>query len=80
MKKNLIINVCGWYGVIALIGAYAALSYGVWTANDSVFQVFNVTGSLVIVIKALAQKDWPAVVLNIIWAVIGFVALITFIK
>ncbi len=73
---NKFIEVFGWYGVAALIGAYALVSFGVVTSDSLLFQILNITGAVGIVVDALAQKNWQPAVLNIVWAVIGLVALI----
>jgi len=76
MKKTFLTELVGWYGVIALLGAYAAVSFGYLTSGDILFQVLNVTGALGIVIDALAQKNWQPVVLNIVWGTVAIVSLI----
>ncbi len=74
-KKRTITEVLGWYGVVALLAAYGLASFGVITASDAWFQVLNITGAVGIVADALGQKNWQPAVLNIVWAVIGAIAL-----
>ena len=76
MKNSAITEIIGWYGVIALLGAYAMVSFGVIAANGVWFQTLNVTGAIGIVIEASAKKNWQPAVLNIVWAVIGIAVLI----
>jgi hypothetical protein len=78
-SKRLLTEICGWYGVAALLCAYFLLSFNVLSSKDLLFQVLNVTGAIGIVIDALAQRNWQPAVLNIVWAVIGAIALIAFI-
>jgi hypothetical protein len=75
MNKRLFTEILGWYGVIALLGAYMSISFGYLSSSDVLFQVLNATGALSIVIDALAQKNWQPAVLNIVWGVVALVAL-----
>jgi hypothetical protein len=76
MKKSLFTEMCGWYGVVALLGAYILVSFAVFSAQDLRFQLLNISGAIGIVIDAAAQRNWQPAVLNIVWAAIGAVALI----
>ncbi len=49
MKKNLIVNIFGWYGTIAIVLAYALLSFQFISANNLIYQILNGTGALGIV-------------------------------
>jgi len=73
--KNKITEVLGWYGVIAIIGAYALLSFNIITSSSLWYQVLNLTGAIGIVIDALDDKNTQPAVLNIIWAIIAIVAI-----
>jgi hypothetical protein len=76
MKKNFLTELIGWYGVIALLGAYGALSFGYIVSDSVLFQTLNATGALGIVIDALAQKNWQPAVLNIVWGLVAVFALV----
>lgn len=73
MKKTLI-ELAGWYGTVAIVGAYALLSFHVIGADGLPYQLLNLSGALGIIAVALDKKDLQPAVLNIIWAVIGIVA------
>jgi len=75
-KRNLFIEIIGWYGVVALVVAYTLATFGYMSAEGFWFQFLNMTGSVGIVIVSLYQNDWQPAVLNIIWALIGLVALV----
>ena len=66
----------GWYGTGAILLAYALLSFNFILYTDPTYQILNVTGALGIVADTLFKKDYQPAVLNIFWAVIGFIALI----
>gem|GEM_PF-5977418 len=55
-KPNKYTEICGWYGMIALISAYGLASYGVIGAQSLEFQLLNITGSIGMMIVALLQR------------------------
>ncbi len=65
--RNIITEVLGWYGVVAIVGAYALLSLGILSSNSLLFQELNLTGAIGIVIDALDDKNAQPTILNIIW-------------
>jgi hypothetical protein len=69
-------EVAGWYGVVAIVGAYALLSFGFIAANSLTYQLLNITGALGIVLDAWNQKDWQPMVLNIFWFLIALYAIL----
>lgn len=76
MKRNIISEVVGWYGVVAILSAYAFLSLGVFSSNSLIYQLLNMSGALGIVYDSFRDKDYQPVVLNIIWAIIALIAII----
>lgn len=80
MKRRHIEDFIGWYGTVAILSAYALLSFGVITSGQAVYQVLNLTGALGIVYISFKRKAYQPGVLNIIWAVIalGSIILLSF--
>ena len=76
MNKQIIDEIIGWYGTIAILLAYALLSFGVFTADNIYYQLLNGTGALGIVLISFKKKTYQPGVLNIIWAFIAFIAII----
>ncbi len=74
--KSKIIETFGWYGVVAIVGAYAALSLGMLSSGSLLYQVLNLTGSVAIVVDALKDGNKQPAVLNIIWALIALLAIV----
>lgn len=66
----------GWYGVIAILTAYAATNLGWLDTTSLLYQVLNITGAAGILIDAYRQKNYQPVVLNAIWMLIAFYAII----
>ncbi|NMB70295.1 hypothetical protein GYA27_03790 [candidate division WWE3 bacterium] len=69
-------NIVGWYGSAAVLTAYTLVSFSIITAHTRIYQVLNVTGALGIIVVSLSKKAYQPAVLNIVWALIGLVAII----
>ncbi len=74
--KAKIIQIIGWYGVIAIIGAYALVSFSLLQPTDAWYQILNGTGAIGIVIVSLYKRAYQPAVLNTVWTVIAFIALL----
>lgn len=75
MPTKSLIGLGGWIGVILVIGAYAALSFGL-IAADLRFQIPSGFGALLVATNALHKHDRQAGTLNIIFALIASVAIV----
>lgn len=75
MKKK-IIEIFGWYGTIAIVLAYALLSFSLISSTSLSYQLLNLTGALGIVVVAYSKKDYQPTVLNIIWFLVALIAII----
>ena len=74
--KNTIVQIVGWYGVVAIVGAYALVSFSLLAPTDMWYQILNGTGAIGIVIVSLYRKAYQPAVLNTIWTVIALIALL----
>jgi len=74
--KNRITEILGWYGVVAVVGAYALLSLDILSSTSFLFQGLNLTGAIGIIVDAIDDKNTQPAVLNIIWAIIAVVAIV----
>ena len=72
MRKKVFFNLLGWYGVLAILAAYVLLNLSFFDAKNIFYQLLNFTGALAIVFSSLRKKDYPPVVLNLIWALVAF--------
>jgi hypothetical protein len=77
MKKNLPWEIIGWYGTVAIVGAYFLNSFSVLEAKSALYQVLNTTGAIGIVAVSYRKKAYQPMVLNVIWTLIGAIALIS---
>ena len=76
IKPSKFTEICGWYGMVALILAYALVSFNIITANGIIFQLLNLTGSVGLMIDATARKVIQLALLNVFWALIGIITII----
>lgn len=68
-------NIFGWIGMVLIICAYGLSSFQVISVTTWIYQVLNLVGSGGIIITAYNNRDNPAMVLNIIWAIIAIISL-----
>lgn len=74
MKKNF--EIFGWYGTVAILSAYALVSFSIISSNSIWYQMLNLTGATGIVIISFSKKVYQPAFLNLIWAIIAAVVLI----
>jgi hypothetical protein len=65
----------GWYGTLAILGAYAALSFG-WLERGPLYQALNLTGAIGVGGICWYRRTWQALALEAVWALIALAALI----
>lgn len=69
-----LVELYGWYGMAAIVLAYALVSFSVIEASGLTFQILNGTGALGIALVSFQKKAYQPGVLNIIWTLIAIVA------
>jgi hypothetical protein len=73
MKK--FIEIFGWYGTIAIVLAYALVSFSVLSTNSLTYQLLNGTGALGIIVVSIHKRNYQPAVLDCIWASIALIAI-----
>jgi hypothetical protein len=73
---RVVVNSCGWLGVILIVGAYGLNVGGMLQAQDTLYLLMNIGGSAGIIINSYYKKDIQPVVLNIFWLIIALVGII----
>ena len=69
-------ELAGWYGTLAILGAYALSSFGVLGTADVAYHALNLTGALGVAWVCWRKRTWQAFWLEAIWATIAAVALV----
>lgn len=73
--KNFWVNLVGWYGMIALIGAYALVSFKVLRSTDLLYHLLNLSGAAGLFVITFAKKVYPSAVANVFWMLIAVLAI-----
>lgn len=74
--RSLIGEIIGWYGTVAIVAAFALVSFSFIQPTSLVYQILNGTGALGIVYISFLRKAYQPAVLNIIWTLIAVVAIL----
>jgi hypothetical protein len=70
-----LIEAAGWGGAVLILAAYLLLSMGRLTGQSALYQAMNVVGAAGFVVNGWWHGAVPSASLNIVWALIGGVAL-----
>ena len=65
----------GWAGALLILSAYLLLSMGRLTGQSALYQAMNVAGAAGFVVNGWWHRAVPSASLNVVWALIGGVAL-----
>lgn len=74
MKK--IIEVYGWYGTAAVIGAYALTSFSIIKTSDPIYPVLNLTGAFGILLVSWSKRNYQPAAIQIVWIIVAIIALL----
>ena len=72
---ELIADIVGWIGSIALTTAYVLISRNKITAQTYLYQGLNLLGSICLIVNSTYYGAYPSTALNIVWVGIGLFAL-----
>tara|TARA_B100000686_G_C16574597_1_gene854750 strand:+ start:230 stop:484 length:255 start_codon:yes stop_codon:yes gene_type:complete len=70
-----LIEIFAWIGVTIILLAYALVSFDIIASNSIGYQLLNLIGATGIASISVIKRVFQSVVLNCIWAVIAFVAI-----
>ena len=71
---ELLWEIAGWAGAVAILTAYLAVSMG-WLKAGKGFQTANLFGAVAFIINGTVHEAWPSVVTNVAWFLISAIAL-----
>ena len=72
---ELAVEIAGWAGASLILAAYLLLSMGRVTGQSLLYQGMNVAGAAGFIVNGWWHGAVPSAVLNVIWMMIGGVAL-----
>ena len=64
----------GWVGAVALLAAYAMLSFRRVSGQSATFQGLNIFGSFLLIINTAYHRAYPSGTVNVFWIVIAVLA------
>jgi hypothetical protein len=76
--NNLLVDVLGWYGVLAVVGAYGLITFALLGPENIWYMILNLTGAMGLAVEANSKNDRPTVVLNVVWMAFAILGLVRF--
>jgi hypothetical protein len=76
LKRSRLAEIAGWYGMVAIVGAYFLVSFNILPAGGGAYQLLNLTGAAGIIAISVVKKVRQSIVLNLFWAVIAVATLL----
>jgi hypothetical protein len=76
ISKNKFVEIIGWYGAAAILGAYTLVSSSIIQSDSMSFQLLNLTGAAALIYLNYVKKVYQVVVLNAFWFAVAGIALI----
>jgi len=68
MNNQLWFDAIGWVGAVALLIAYALVSSKRLEGDSAVFQLLNISGSILLAANTIFYGSYPSTFVNLIWA------------
>ena len=72
----MLVEVLGWYGLLAVVFAYGGVSLSFVSPSSYVYQFLNLSGAVGLGLVAFVKRAYQNGVLNIVWGAIAVVAII----
>lgn len=70
-----VMEVLAWVGVVAILVAYALLTFGKIEVHAPLYLILNAGGSAVIILHSYLHRDYQPLALNIIWLLVAAIGL-----
>ena len=77
---ELFVEIAGWAGAVLILLAYLLLSMGRLTGQSALYQGMNVVGAAGFVANGWWHRALPSASLNVVWALIGALALLRILR
>ena len=76
VEGNVLVDVAGWVGVVALLLAYVLVSTKRIEGNSVAYQVLNLAGAALLIANSFYYGAYPSVGVNIVWIGIAIYILV----
>jgi hypothetical protein len=77
MNNHVWFDTIGWVGAVALLIAYALISFKRLEGDSTTFQFLNIGGSVLLAANTIFYGSYPSTFVNLIWAGIAVFSLAT---
>jgi hypothetical protein len=68
MNNYVWFDTIGWIGAVALLIAYALVSFKRLEGDSATFQFLNISGSVLLAANTIFYGSYPSTFVNLIWA------------
>jgi len=68
MNNQVWFDTIGWVGAVALLIAYALVSFKRLEGDSATFQFLNISGSVLLAANTIFYGSYPSTFVNLIWA------------
>lgn len=75
--SELTLEILGWLGAVLILGGYALLASGKISKPGLLYHFMNLAGAVGIIANAAFHGSWPPVVLNVLWATIAILGIVS---
>ena len=75
MGRNVVVDIAGWIGVVALLVAYGLVSTKRTEGDSVIYQLLNGIGAILLITNSYYYGAYPSVGINIVWIGIAIYAL-----
>jgi hypothetical protein len=77
MNNHVWFDTIGWVGAVALLIAYALISFKRLEGDSTTFQFLNIGGSVLLAANTIFYGSYPSTFVNLIWAGIAVFSIAT---
>ena len=77
MNSHVWFDTIGWAGAVALLIAYALISFKRLEGDSTTFQFLNIGGSVLLAANTIFYGSYPSTFVNLIWAGIAVFSIAT---
>jgi hypothetical protein len=77
MNNYIWFDAIGWVGAAALLVAYAMVSHKKLEGDSAMYQLLNISGSILLAANTIFYGSYPSTFVNLIWAGIAVFSIAT---
>jgi hypothetical protein len=74
-EMDLLVEILGWIGSVAVLIAYGLNSYQKLRSDSMVFYLLNLFGGILLIIYSVYKEAFPNAFINVVWVIIAVLAI-----